>query len=282
MGLASPRAASSAASSGPVQCASGTPVTAGSWQASATTAARTSALICRGPPRPRQITESFQAAVREPAPPLARRVLADAQVTGDPRVRAPHRGSQHDLRPQPVPPGSPGPADAFLQRLALRSGHGDEHSRQRHEGLPDGDYTGVIRSPRGIVPAARAAARHNEAHGRHPGVHPQLGRPAAPRPRRTALATAPPGPGHQPGRVRLCHRDPLRRRADPAVPAALRRLRPLLRVRDLLRRPGTLRQTPSCSPDHRWAHPKKPSTPPAPSTSQASDWTPDELTGPPT
>ena len=91
----------------------------------------------------------------------------------------------------------------------------------------------------GIVPTAPAAARHNEPHGRHPGVHPQLGRPAAPRPRRvTALAAAPPGPGHQPRRVRLRHRDPPRRRADPAVPAALRRLSPLLRVRDLLRRPG--------------------------------------------
>ena len=50
MGLASPRAASSAASSGPVQCASGTPVAAGSWQASATTAARSSSPIRRGLP----------------------------------------------------------------------------------------------------------------------------------------------------------------------------------------------------------------------------------------
>src|SRR5690349_8391494 len=50
MGLASPRAASSAASSGPVHRPSGTPVAAGSWQASATTAARSAALICLGRP----------------------------------------------------------------------------------------------------------------------------------------------------------------------------------------------------------------------------------------
>jgi len=31
------------------------------------------------------------------------------------------------------------------------------------------------------------------------------------------------------------------------------------------------------SPDHRWAHPKKPSTPPAPSTSQASDTNPRQI-----
>jgi hypothetical protein len=40
MGLARPWALSSAASSGPVQRDSGTPVAAGSWQASAATAAR--------------------------------------------------------------------------------------------------------------------------------------------------------------------------------------------------------------------------------------------------
>ena len=39
-GLASPALLISAASSGPVQRDSGTPVAAGSWQASATTAAR--------------------------------------------------------------------------------------------------------------------------------------------------------------------------------------------------------------------------------------------------
>ncbi len=59
---AGPALVISAASSGPVHRDSGTPVAAGSWQASATTAARSSALIRRGrpvrgkslsPPRPR-------------------------------------------------------------------------------------------------------------------------------------------------------------------------------------------------------------------------------------
>jgi len=50
IGQARPWAASSAASSGPVHRDSGTPVAAGSWQASATTAARSSALIRRGRP----------------------------------------------------------------------------------------------------------------------------------------------------------------------------------------------------------------------------------------
>jgi hypothetical protein len=45
-----PRLASSAASSGPLQRDSGTPVAAGSWQASAQIAARSAALIRRGRP----------------------------------------------------------------------------------------------------------------------------------------------------------------------------------------------------------------------------------------
>ena len=45
-----PRLASPAASSGQLHRASGTPVAAGSWQASAQTSARSSALIRRGAP----------------------------------------------------------------------------------------------------------------------------------------------------------------------------------------------------------------------------------------
>ncbi len=45
-----PRLASSAASSGPLHRDSGTPVAAGSWQARATTAARSAAVIRRGRP----------------------------------------------------------------------------------------------------------------------------------------------------------------------------------------------------------------------------------------
>ena len=54
-----PALVTSASSSGPVQRDSGTPVAAGSWQASATTAARVSSLIRRGrPQRGRSVSPS--------------------------------------------------------------------------------------------------------------------------------------------------------------------------------------------------------------------------------
>ena len=62
-----PRAASPAASSGQLQRASGTPVTAGSWQASAQTSARSSSLIRRGRPvRGRSDRPSNPRAVNRP------------------------------------------------------------------------------------------------------------------------------------------------------------------------------------------------------------------------
>ena len=65
--LASPALVISAASSGPLQRASGTPVAAGSWQASATTAARSSALIRRGrPDRGRSLSPSSPRAANRP------------------------------------------------------------------------------------------------------------------------------------------------------------------------------------------------------------------------
>src|SRR5208283_5973727 len=65
---------------------------------------------------------------------------------------------------------------------------------------------------------------------------------------------------------------PARRRADPAVPAPLRRLRPFLRLRHLLRRPRTLRRRrpahrpprrkPARSPRHRLhGPPRRPRAP---------------------
>ena len=67
IGLARPWAASSAASSGAVQRDSGTPVAAGSWQASATTAARSSALIRRGrPQRGKSVSPSSPRAANRP------------------------------------------------------------------------------------------------------------------------------------------------------------------------------------------------------------------------
>jgi hypothetical protein len=67
MGPGRPRAASSAASSGPVHRDSGIPVAAGSWQASATTAARSAALIRRGrPDRGRSFSPSRRRAANRP------------------------------------------------------------------------------------------------------------------------------------------------------------------------------------------------------------------------
>ena len=87
---------------------------------------------------------------------------------------------------------------------------------------------------------------------------------------------------HQPGRVRLRHRDS----SQTASSSPLSRLRYGGSAHSfgvfaiLTLRPGTLRKTPSCSPDHRWAHPRSPRhrlhrPPRRPRTR-----TPDELTRP--
>ena len=72
------------------------------------------------------------------------RVLAQAAGRG-----------QHDLRPQPVPPGGFGAADPFLQRLALSSGQGDGHG-PRGSGIdtPRTEHTRVIRSRARIIISA--------------------------------------------------------------------------------------------------------------------------------
>src|SRR6266568_7164932 len=93
--------------------------------------------------------------------------------------------------------------------------------------------------------------RDNEAYARHPGIHPQLHTPAATGPRREQLALAGQSPGQVPRLLRLHHRHPARRRADPAVPPPLRRLSPLLRLRDLLTR---TRPIPRRRPAYRTAH----------------------------
>jgi hypothetical protein len=65
--LTRPCARSSAASSGPVQRDSGTPVSAGSWQASATTAARSASGISRGRPGlGRSLSPSMRSSANRP------------------------------------------------------------------------------------------------------------------------------------------------------------------------------------------------------------------------
>jgi hypothetical protein len=84
IGLASPAFVISAASSGPLQRASGTPVAVGSGQASATTRGPLQRGDPPWPPGPGQLLEPVEPAGGEPDPPLADRVHTDVQVCRDP------------------------------------------------------------------------------------------------------------------------------------------------------------------------------------------------------
>ena len=113
---------------------------------------------------------------------------------------------------------------------------------RRHPHLP------AVRSqPCNALPGTRSQPgrswrrRQNGTRARHPGINPRLDHLAADPPRGKELAPAGQSAGHLPRRIRLRRRRPARRRNTPPVPAPLRRFRPLLRLRDLLRRPGTLR-----------------------------------------
>src|ERR1019366_10519100 len=55
------------------------------------------------PAGPGKILQPSQPVQGEPAPPFAHRGGRHAQVSGDPLVSPAAGGSQHDLRPQPVP-----------------------------------------------------------------------------------------------------------------------------------------------------------------------------------
>jgi hypothetical protein len=98
----SPALVISASSSGPVQRDSGTPVAAGSWQASAMTAARVSSLIRRGrPERGRSASPSRPRPANRPhAPALA------------------SRGPPNTGRPQPA--ALPGRHGCLVKGLALQ------------------------------------------------------------------------------------------------------------------------------------------------------------------
>src|SRR5208337_1147353 len=208
----------------------------------------------------------------EPAPPLAHRIGGNPQAGGDPGVIPAARGGEHDLRPQPVPPARLRAAGSFLQRLALGGGQRDRHGgRQRQAAAP---AIKLINSGHRIITRTGSRRRHDGAPARYPGLHPQLHHLAAAGPRREALAPAGQGSGHLPRRVRLRRRGPARRRADPAVPAPLRRLRPLLPASPSTPPPANASKTPSCSPASPPEARKKPSIPPARSTSPASGTNP--------
>jgi len=133
----------SAASSGPVQRASGTPVAARQLAGQRDHGRPGQLADPPGPPGPGPVLQPAQAVQREPAPPLTRGALADAQVSGD--GPAAGRG-QYDLRPQPVPPGGSGAADPFLQRLALSGGQRDGHGPRKRHRHSKTEHTEVIRS----------------------------------------------------------------------------------------------------------------------------------------
>jgi hypothetical protein len=131
---AMPLAAASRASSGQLQRASGFPLAAGGSQARALTSAATRAANFRG--RPRGVGQPVHALLAVAAPPLAGRVLADAEPGGDRAVGEAVRGQQHDPRPQHQPErrrAAPG------NRLQLRPAgiiQADHMGAGRHGHLP--------------------------------------------------------------------------------------------------------------------------------------------------
>src|SRR5258707_3850825 len=137
-----------------------------------------------------------------------------------------------------------------------------------------------------IVAGRPPPAAHWAGHACHPRLDPKLDPAEAAGSRRAALASASPGGRDLPRCVRLGGRGAARRSPDPAVPAALRRLASLLRIRDLLRNPRPLprgraahraaRWNPARSPRHRLHRP------PRRPQRRARPVTPDELTGSPT
>ena len=142
-----PAFVSSASSSGPVQRDSGTPVAAGSWQASATTAARVSSLIRRGrPERGRSVSPSRPRPANRPrhlrtVSTVIRRSAA-IRALSRPRAAASTICARSRSRCAVL-----APADAFLQGLALSGGQRDRHrARQRHDSS-QGKSQRVIRSP---------------------------------------------------------------------------------------------------------------------------------------
>ena len=151
----------------------------------------------------------------------------------------------------------------------------------RHGGHDSSKFTTV--RGRSQVTTRRGAGTpvgHDGAHGQAPGLHQDLAAPTADRPRPRTLAPA------QPTCRALPRRSPTSTATSPtaeaaAVPAALRRLRQHLGLRDL---PGQPRRLRGLHPAHRLPRrqpAKTPSTPPAASTSTTPPpgSTPDELTG---
>src|SRR5258708_12196852 len=112
-----------------------------------------------------------------------------------------------------------------------------------------------------IVAGRPPPAAHWAGHACHPRLDPKLDPAEAAGSRRAALASASPGGRDLPRCVRLRGRRAARRRPDPAVPAALRRLGSLLRIPDLLPPPPPLPKGPAAPPPAPWNPPQSPPPP---------------------
>ena len=174
-------------------------------------------------------------------------------------------GGQHDPGPQHVAmlhrwlgaPGPAAPAAAPSQRtimIGTRHRHASfvtrpvSQSGRRHAGQRDSSIMDAVPTP----PESTKTSLRQRLH-----------RPAP----ATAGRSWPSLTIRHRGAVRLRRRPTARRHHPAAVPAALRRLRQQLGLRDLPGQPRRLRRLPSCPAATPSAPPKKPSTAPAASTS---------------
>ena len=287
-GPARPRAASSAASSGPVHRDSGTPVAAGSWQASATTAARSAPLIRRGRPD-RGRSSARQAQRREPARHF-RTVSAPIRIsraTG--RYSRSRRGaSSISAAAGPARRLRPGTRFFSVLRSAAVSVTGTA-AATAYGGSRAPSTPGAIPLPgHGMITSARCPRAAQWSH-----------MPAIPDSTRSSitLRLLDHAEKHWPqlARVQVSYRGAfaylagrvLRGRRDhPAMPPALRRLRESLRLRD--RR--LHHRARDDDPPHR-RHPENPPTrssshrlhrPPRRPRPRTRPLTPEELPGPST
>jgi hypothetical protein len=119
----------------PGPAGSGTPVAAGSWQASATTAARVSSLIRRGrPERGRSASPSRPRPANRPR--HLRTVSTLTRRSAAIRALSRPRAAASTICAEPVPVRRLRPPDAFVQSGTLAGAQHDRHSAKQRHGSP--------------------------------------------------------------------------------------------------------------------------------------------------